>query len=178
MPSHSCSPSGPLAKEETVSTTALGQCNSREDAVVFRTPRVRWTAIASVCPDEDGRVRAQHQDLRVETLRGHSVVFFAPLVPLLPLVAAHPAEHERNALFVGEIDYVLAGDLRLPAQHVDAEILHVAQYLRFALWIVAIQQVGRVVRAAHSEIAAIDLKIEVAALANIGELLVLCREAV
>src|ERR1035437_2376125 len=68
------------------------------DAMVFVTNIVRRHAIAAVRPDECRRVRAKHQDLRTETLRRNASVFLAPLVPFLPLVATHPAEHDRNDL--------------------------------------------------------------------------------
>src|ERR1039458_1249055 len=116
-----------------------------ENPPVFQPYRIRCTAVASVGPDKHGGMSAQHRDLRTKALRSDAVVFLAPLIPLLPLIAAHPAEHERNALLVGEIDDVFAGDLRLRAQHIDAEILCIAQDVGLALGIVAIKQVWSVV---------------------------------
>ena len=140
--------------------------------MVFLANWLRRQAVASVCPDEHGGVRTEHQDLRTKTLRRDAMVFLAPLVPLLPLIAAHPAEHERNALLVGEFDNVLAGDFRFPAQKIDAEVLRVAQDVRLALRIVAIEKVGRVVAAADEEIAPVHLQVEIAALADVGEMFV------
>ena len=140
--------------------------------MVFLANRLRRQAVASVRPDEHRGVRTKHQDLRTKTLRRDAMVFLAPLVPLLPLIAAHPAEHERNALLVGEFDNVLAGDFRFPAEKVDAEVLCVAQDVRFALRVVAIEKVGSVVAAADEEIAPVHLQVEIAALANVGEMFV------
>ena len=96
-------------------------------------------------------MRAKHQDLGSEAILGHAMILFAPLVPLLPLVAAHPTEHQRNPLFVRKLGDVLAGDLGLPAKHVHPQILHIVQNLSFALRIVPVQQVRRVIGSTHPE---------------------------
>src|ERR1035437_2704297 len=100
------------------------------------------------------------------------MIFRAPLTPLFPLVAAHPAEHERNALLIGEFNNVLAGDLGFPAEKIDAEILCVAQDVRFALRIVAKEKIGSVVAAADEKIAPVHLQVEIAALADVGKMFV------
>ena len=150
---------------------AFCQCSSEITDGIRRIGSGR-TAIAAVCPDEHGGVRTEHQDLRTKTLRRDATVFFAPLVPFLPLIATHPAEHQRNALLVGKLDNVLAGDFRFPTEKIDAEVFRVAQNVRLALRIVAIEKVGRVVAAADKKIAAVHLQVEVAALADVGEMLV------
>ena len=172
-PSHRCSPFASLANEETVSTTAFCQCSVGENPPVLQPYRIRSSAVTSVGPDKHGGMRTQHRDLRTKALRSDAVVFLAPLIPLLPLIAAHPAEHERNALLVGEFDDVLAGDLRFPAQHIDAEILCIAQYVGLALGIVTIKQVWSVVSSARPEIPAVHLKVEVAAFTHVRKLLIL-----
>src|SRR5271157_621667 len=101
------------------------------------------------------------------------MVLFAPLVPLLPLVAAHPAKHKRNTLFIREFDNVLTGDLRFPTQHIDPEILDIPQDLGFSLGIVAIQQVRGVITSTDPEVATVDLEIKIPAPTLIRELLVL-----
>src|SRR5208283_3872180 len=101
------------------------------------------------------------------------MVLFAPLVPFLPLVAAHPAKHQRNTLFVRELDNVLTGDLRFPTQHINPEIFDIPQDFGFALRIIPIQQVRRVISSAHAEVSTVDLEIKISALTLIGELFVL-----
>src|SRR5271157_4690551 len=101
------------------------------------------------------------------------MVLFAPLVPFLPLVAAHPAKHQRNTLFVRKLDNVLTGDLRFPTHHIDPEIFHIPQDVGFALRIIPIQQVRGVITSTDPEVATVDLEVEIPALALVGELFVL-----
>src|SRR5208337_1609968 len=100
------------------------------------------------------------------------MVLFTPLVPLLPLVAAHPAKHKRNTLFIREFDNVLTGDLRFPTQHIDPEIFDIPQDFGFALRIIPIQQVRGVISSANTEVSTVDLEIKISALALVGELFV------
>src|ERR1039457_2070022 len=97
------------------------------------------------------------------------MVFLAPLPPLFPLIAAHPAEHDRNAFLVGKLDNMLAGDFRFPAEKIDAEVFRVAQNVRLALRIVTKEEVGSVVAAADEKISPVHLQVEIAALADVGE---------
>src|ERR1017187_9691110 len=140
-----------------------------KNLVIFHADVFRWQAITPVCPGEHGGVRAEHEDLRAETLRRDAMVFLAPLTPLFPLITTHPAEHERNAFLVGKLDNMLAGDFRFPAEKIDAEVLRVAQDVRFALRIVAKEKVGRVVAAANQKIAPVHLQVEITAPADVGE---------
>src|ERR1017187_4364052 len=102
-----------------------------DNFAVLLAHRLRRPSIPSVRPEERRSVRPQHQDLRTKALGGHAMILLAPLVPLFTLVAAHPTENHWDPLLVGEFDDVLARDLRFPAEHVNAEILHVAQDLRY-----------------------------------------------
>ena len=67
---------------------------------------------------------------------------------------------------------MLAGELALQPQHVEAEILDVPKDRVLAVRVVGEQEVGRVGRAADQEVLAVDRQIEVAALAQIGEVAV------
>ena len=151
----------------------VGPVQIRQDAVIRLQDFRWWTAVASVGPQENRRVRAQHLDLRAQAVPRDPVVLVVPLRPLLPLVAAHPAEHQRDAHLVGHLDDAFAGELALQSQHVQAEILDVAQRGGIACGIVGEQQVGRVRRTANQEVPAVDLQIEAAAGAEFRELVVL-----
>ena len=173
MPSQMRSPLASLAKDETVSTIAFCQCNSE---------RILWYSLRTGSGGRPSLPLAQMntdacgRSMRICERRlcgSNAMVLFAPLVPFLPLIAAHPTEHQRNALFVRELDNVLTGDLRFPAQHVHPEVFHIPQDFGFALRIVPIQQVRGVISSAHQEVSTVDLEIEISALALIGELLVL-----
>ena len=120
-------PSRPCASEETVSTVAFCQCESSRIAWYFaRTSAGGLPSLPLAQRNTDGW-DAKHQDLRPQAVLGHPAVLVVPLRPFLPLVAAHPAEHQRDAEFVGLLDDVLARELALQPQHVEAEILDVAQ---------------------------------------------------
>ena len=138
--------------------------------MVFREHVGRRLAIAAVGPDEHRRVRTKHRDLRTQALLGDPAVLVVPLRPFLPLVAAHPAEHERDAELVGFLDDVLSRKLPLQPQHVQAEVLHVPQDRVLAVGVVGEQQIRRVGGAADEEVPAVDGEVEVAALAEVGKL--------
>src|ERR1039458_2338901 len=128
MPSHR-SPFGPRRERRDGIHHRILPMRLGENPAVLLAHRFRRPAIASVRPDERRSVRPQHQDLRTKAVGGHAMILLAPLVPLFPLVAAHPTEHHWDPLLIGELDDVLARDLRFPAEHVDAEVLHVTQDL-------------------------------------------------
>src|ERR1700730_11758479 len=114
----------------------------------------------------------KHGNLRPQTVLGHPVVLFIPLIPHFPLVAAHPTEHQRDSLLVGEFDDAFAGNFRLPAKHIQSEILYITQDGCFAVWVISIQKIGRVNPAAHQEILTIDLEVEISTLSYGRELFI------
>ena len=118
-------------------------------------------------------MRTEHLDLRAQAVLRDAVVLVVPLGPFLPLVTAHPAEHQWDAQLVSHFHDVLAGKLALEADHIEAKILDVAQYGGVAGGVIGEQQVGCVCRAAHQKVLAVDRQIEIAALAELGELVVL-----
>ena len=143
-----------------------------QDAVVVGQHLRRRAPVAAVGPDEHRRVRAQHVDLGAHALLGDPTVLVVPLLPFLPLVAAHPAVHQRDAHLVGHLDEAGGGDLGLQPQHVQAEILGVAQDRGVAVRVGLVEQVGGVGGPAHQEVLAVDLQVEVAAGAQVGEAVV------
>src|SRR5260370_11810719 len=113
---------------------------------------------------------AQHANLGAQTILRDVMVFLAPLVPFLPLVAAHPTEHQRDSLLVGKFNNMFARDFRFPAKNVHAEVLHVTKNVRFASFVVLVQKVWGVHAAARQKVSAIYLEIEIAALSNASDL--------
>ncbi len=99
------------------------------------------------------------------------MAFPVPLVPFLPLVAAHPPEHERNALLIGQIDNMFTGYLRFPPEEVNTKVFYITQYVRLTLRVVTIKKVGGIVAPTHQKITTIDLQIKIAAL-HLGKLFV------
>ena len=90
-----------------------------ENRVIAIQNRIGREPIAAIRPDPHRRMLAQHRYLRLHAFVGDSMVLGAPLTPHLPLVTAHPSKHQRNSLLVGQIDDVLARNLRFPTQHVE-----------------------------------------------------------
>src|SRR5208337_1477339 len=86
----------------------------RKDAVVHAEHGFRRQTVAPVGPDPDRSMGTQHQDLRAKALGRDAMILCIPLAPLLPLVAAHPAEHERDALLVCQLHNVLTRNLGFP----------------------------------------------------------------
>ena len=115
---------------------------------------------------------AQALDLRPQAVLCDAAVLAVPLTPFLPLVAAHPAVHQWDTHLVSHLDDAIAGELTLQANHVEPEVFHVAEDRGVAVGVVRVQQVRCVRRAADEEILAVDLQVEVSALAEFGELLV------
>ena len=128
----------------------------------------RRQSITAIRPDESRRVVVQHLDLGALTVQCDAVVLRIPLVPLLPLVAAHPAGHQGDAQLIGHLNEVLAGDLALEAQHVQTEVLRVTKHGGFAVRVVLEEQVGCVGGTSHQEVLTVDPQVEIAAVA--GEL--------
>ncbi len=145
----------------------------RQDAVVLGEHGGRGLPVAAVGPHEHRRMATKPLDLRAQAVLRDAVVLVVPLGPFLPLVAAHPAVHQRDAHLVGHLRDVIAGELALESNHVEPEVFHVTQDRGVAVGVVRVQQVGRVRGAADQEVLAVDLQIEVSALAEFGELLVL-----
>ena len=143
-----------------------------QDPVVVAQHLHRRAPVTAVGPDEHRRMRAQHVDLGAQALLRDAAVLVVPLLPLLPLVAAHPAVHQRNAHLVGHFDEPCRGDLGLQPQHVQAEVLGVAQDGRVAVRVVLVEQVRGVGRPADQEVLAVDLQVEVPAGAQAGEAVV------
>src|SRR5664280_2799594 len=100
------------------------------------------------------------------------MVFFIPLIPFLPLVTAHPTEHNWNALLIGEFDNVFAGYFRFPTEKVDTKVFYIAKDICFAPGIVTIEQVWCIVTTADKKITPVHLKVKVAALAHVGKMFI------
>ena len=141
----------------------VGPVQLGEDAAVGGPYRLRWPSVAAVGPDEHRRVRTQHLDLGAQTLPRHAPVLVVPLLPLLPLVAAHPAIHQRDSQLVGHLNEPGRGDLGLQPQHVQTEIADVVQHGGVAFGVVAEKQIGGIGSAPHGEITAVDLEEEIPA---------------
>src|ERR1039457_2911898 len=97
------------------------------------------------------------------------MAFIVPLIPLLPLVAAHPSEHERNALFISQINNVFTGDFRFPPEKINAQIFYIAQYISLTLRVVTIKKVGGIIASTYQKIASINFQIKITPL-HLGEL--------
>src|SRR5215472_3778075 len=67
------------------------------------------------------------------------------------------------------IDDAFVGNLRFPAQEIQAQIFHVPDDLGIMLRVVPVEQVGRINAAADEIVPAVDLKIKTAAFANLGK---------
>src|SRR5580700_2087119 len=100
------------------------------------------------------------------------MVLFLPLIPHFPLVATHPTEHQWYPLLVGEFHDVLTRNFRLPTEHIQSKIFHVAEHSRFAVRVISIQEIGRINGAAYQEILAIHIEIEISAFADGWKLLI------
>ena len=168
------------AVPKTIAARVFSECRHRvhhgvlpvqrgEQLIVFRTNGFRRQTIACIRPHECRCVRAEHQNLRTKAFRGDTMVLVIPLVPFLPLIAAHPPAHDRDTLLVGEFNDMFAGDLRLPAEEVDSEILDIAQDVGFPLRIEAIEKIRRIVGTADQKIPSVHLQIEIAPLAQFRE---------
>src|ERR1700719_1302519 len=109
-----------------------------------------------------------------ETGAGDPLIFGAPQIPMLPLHAAHPAEHDRDTFSIGPLNHAVVGDLEFPSNEVQSEILDVADHGRVPLGIVLEKEIRSVGGATNEVIAAVDLQIKIAsAAANLRKAVVL-----
>ena len=76
---------------------------------------------------------------------------------MLPLSAAHPTEHDRNALTVGELDHGIVGNFGLPADEIQAEVFYVPNCCRITRRVILEEQIRRVDASPNQVIPPIDL---------------------
>src|SRR5665647_902507 len=100
------------------------------------------------------------------------MAFFIPLIPFLPLVTAHPPEHERNALLIGQINNVFTGYFRFPPEKVNAKVFHITQYIRLTLRVITIKKVWCIIAPTHQKIATVNFQIKIAAF-HLGKLFII-----
>src|ERR1700687_533210 len=144
------------------------------DLVIVIEYRVGRQAIAAICPKNNRRMGAQFMESGAETRPGDPLVFGPPQVPVLPLHAAHPAEHDRDTFSIGSLNHGFISDLEFPSNEVQSEILDVADHGSIAFGIVLEKEIRGVGRAANEVIAAVDLQIKIAsAAANVRKAVVL-----
>src|ERR1700730_3223273 len=109
-----------------------------------------------------------------ETGAADPLIFGAPQIPVLPLHAAHPAQHDRDTFSIGSLNHGFIGDLEFPSDEVQSQILDVADRGRIAVRVVLEKEIRSVGGATNEVIAAVDLQIKIAsAAANLRKAVVL-----
>ena len=82
---------------------------------------------------------------------------------MFPLHAAHPTQHDGDAFAIGALDHAVVGNFQFPADQVEPKVLYVADVCGIPLRVTPEEQV-RCIRGPPDEvIAAVDLKVKVAA---------------
>src|SRR5215471_8167630 len=84
-------------------------------------------------------------------------------MPVFPLHATHPAQHDGNAFAIGAVDHGFIRDLQLPTHEIEAEVLYVTDMVGIALRIVFEEKIGCVIGSANQVVTSIYLHIEVPA---------------
>ena len=84
---------------------------------------------------------AQAQHLRTERGGGNGEILRGPVLPLLPVVTAAPAEHDQDSLLVGEMEEGVGFELALEADGVEVHIADQAELVLQAGFIGAQQHV-------------------------------------
>src|SRR2546425_4649032 len=79
---------------------------------------------------------------RPQAVARDPLVLCVPEVPMFPLRAAHPSEHDRHAFTVGSFEHRIVSNLQFPAKQVEAKILRVAHDGCVALGIIPEEQIG------------------------------------
>src|ERR1700730_520221 len=115
---------------------------------------------------------AEFANASVEAGSRDPLVFGAPSFPVLPLRTAHPTEHHRQAFAVGEVDHGVVGDLGLPANQVQTEILYVTDRRQVSLGIILEEQIRRIDAAPNKIARDINPEVEVPAGADRREIVV------
>src|SRR3974390_2719755 len=83
--------------------------------------------VAAVEPDQHAWMIAQQAHLVARGVLCDLVLLVAPFVPALPHVAAAPAGHNEDAVFIGHVVERLRLKLALEANGVETKIAHVAE---------------------------------------------------
>ena len=84
----------------------------------------RWRIIAAIQPDKQARVVAKTQHLRAHGFRCDLKSSPASIFPVLPMVAAAPAQHNENALLVGEVEKVVRLHLPFEPNRIQMHVAH------------------------------------------------------
>ena len=92
----------------------------------FRDRRI----VAAIEPDQQAGVMAKAEHLRAQGRCGDGEVLRRPVFPVLPVIAAAPAEHDKNAAFVGEAEKVLGFEFAFQTDGVEIHVLTRSNWLR------------------------------------------------
>src|ERR1700693_1198509 len=136
--------------------------------------RVGRQAIAAICPKNNRRMGAQFLESGAEAGAGDPLIFGAPQIPVLPLHAAHPAEHDRNPFSISPFNHGFICDLEFPSNEVQSEILDAADHGSISVGVILKEAIWSIGWPAAPVIAAVDLRIKIAsAAANVRKAVVL-----
>jgi len=113
-------------------------------------------AVAAVEPDEQAGVVPQAQHLVVQGRGGDGQIGWGPVLPVLPVVAAAPAEHHEDTLLVGEVKELLGFKFAFQANGVEVHLADELELLAQAFGVGAQQHVLRPAGAADEDAFAVD----------------------
>ena len=108
------------ARRDHVRPGGLGQ-----DIHEFLLHLGRWRLVAADEKVDDARVAAQLQALRAQGRAGNRMIGGRPRRPLLPMIAAVPAEDDDNARLVEEVVQLVPHQLALQRDRVQPEVIDV-----------------------------------------------------
>src|SRR6202795_4439840 len=111
---------------------------------------------------------AHPQDLRAKRLNGNAEVFWRPMGPVFPMIAAAPSCHHEHALLVRQVIEIIG--LRFPFEAHGVEV-HVANVTKFSLEAfsrLAEEHVGGPAAAANQDFLAVNEKLPIAMLVEFG----------
>jgi len=78
-----------------------------------------WRTVAAIEPHQKAGMGSQAQHLRAQGGGGDGEVLRGPVFPVLPMIAAAPAQHYQNALLVGQMKELIGFELALQANGVQ-----------------------------------------------------------
>ncbi len=84
---------------------------------------------------------------------------------MLPLHAAHPAQHDRDTFPISAFNHGLVCNLQLPSNEIQSKILDVAHHGSVAVGVILKKEIWSVGRTADQVVAAINLQIKIASAA-------------
>ncbi len=97
------------------------------DLVIVVENGIGRQAIAAIGPKDYRRVGAEFEKTIPQTGARGPLVLSAPQIPVLPLHAAHPAQHYGNTFAVRALNHGVVGNLQLPANQIQSEIFSIVK---------------------------------------------------